>query len=138
MTVVIDTPVWSLALRRQKLSPAETSWRQKLASLIRAEAAVLIGPVRQELLSGIADVRKFEAVRRHLRGFGDVTTGTSDYERAAAMNNRCRKQGVQGSPVDFLICAVAERLRATILTTDRDFQRFAKLLGVKLESHTAG
>jgi predicted nucleic acid-binding protein len=45
----------------------------------------------------------------------------SDYERAAHVFNACRRKGIQGSNIDFLICAVAHRHAMPIFTLDRDF-----------------
>jgi predicted nucleic acid-binding protein len=48
------------------------------------------------------------------------------------MSNQCRRKGVQGSTIDFLICAVAAIEELQILTTDSDFLRYAKHLPIKL------
>ena len=57
----------------------------------------------------------------------------ADFERAAEYFNTCRAKGLQGSNTDFLLCAVAERHRFPILTTDDDFTGYAHALpGVKL------
>ena len=48
------------------------------------------------------------------------------------MHNLCRAQGLAGSAIDFLICAVAQRRKWHILTTDRDFERYGRVLGVRL------
>ena len=92
----------------------------------------LIGPVRQELLSGIRRADSFEQVRDHLRPFADEPLETADFERAAEHFNTCRARGVQGSNTDFLICAVAERRNLSIFTTDADFTRFAAVLPIAL------
>ncbi len=57
-----------------------------------------------------------------------------DYEEAAQMHNRCRSKGVAGSAIDFLICAVAQRRKWQVFTTDRDFERYEKVLAVGLYS----
>ncbi len=92
----------------------------------------MLGAVRQEVLCGFTDPDQFPVVRATLRAFYDVEVGTLDYERAADFSNTCRRRGVQGSSTDFLICAVAVRLDAEVFTTDRDFTRYAKLIGVEL------
>lgn len=92
----------------------------------------MIGPVRQELLSGLRTEEAFVRLRDHLRAFADEPLTTADYERAAEYFNTCRAAGVQGSNTDFLICAAAERRQLAILTTDRDFDRFAALLPIAL------
>ena len=87
-----------------------------------------MGPIRQELLSGVRTPDQFDALREHLRAFTDIELGTDDYEEAASFSNRCRAAGVQGSSVDFLICAVAARRALAIFTTDEDFEHYARIL----------
>src|SRR5947209_20606152 len=110
MLVLVDTPVWSLALRRKSedLNRRELSLTQALAELIRDGRAQLVGVVRQELLSGIRDPQRFEKLRNYLSAFDDPALASGDCETAAAMHNRCRCRGVTGSALDFLLCAVAE------------------------------
>ncbi len=130
MNVVVDTSVWSLALRRRQ--PSSAPEVAELAELVREGRAVVLGPVRQELLSGIQRQRDYEVLRDHLRAFPDVELETADYEEAARSFNRCRARGVQGSNTDFLICAAATRRRFAILTTDADFADYARVLPVRL------
>ena len=134
MMVLVDTSIWSLALRRKSadLSAREKSLTLALAELIREGRAQLIGVVRQELLSGIREPDKFDQLRNHLRAFDDVRLDPSDYEEAAQIHNRCRSRGIAGSAIDFLICAVADRRHWQIFTTDSDFDRYQKVLGLKL------
>lgn len=133
MNVVVDTCVWSLALRRQKVTHAAEV--NELAELIREGRAALLGPVRQEILAGMTSAAQHETLRVHLKAFPDVVLESEDYEQAAAYFNRCRANGVQGSNTDFLICAVATRRRFAILTTDADFALFARIVPIQL--HTA-
>lgn len=97
----------------------------------------MIGPIRQELLSGIRTPEAFVRLRDHLRPFADEPLETADFERAAEHFNTCRARGVQGSNTDFLICAVAERRELPILTTDADFTRFADVLPISLRGRPA-
>jgi predicted nucleic acid-binding protein len=53
------------------------------------------------------------------------------------MNNQCRSRGVAGPAIDFLICAVAQRRGWQVLTTDKDFERYGKVLGLQLHVVTA-
>ena len=130
MKVLVDTSVWSLALRpRGKADRPEV---QELASLVGEGRVAMIGPIRQELLSGIRTEESFERLKDHLRAFTDETLATADFERAAAHFNSCRQRGIQGSNTDFLICAVAERRGYPILTSDEDFVAFAKILPIVL------
>jgi hypothetical protein len=109
----------------------------ELAELIREGRAAVLGPIRQELLSGVQDQKQFEKLRRDLQAFPDVELGSNDYEEAASFFNRCRAAGVQGSNTDFLICAAAVRRRLGILTTDGDFLHFAAVLPIHIHSPRA-
>lgn len=134
MKVLVDTSVWSLALRRQPRAGPGSPVVDELRSLVDEGRVAMIGPVRQELLSGLRTEAAFVQLRDHLRPFADEPLTTADYERAAEHFNTCRAAGVQGSNTDFLICAAAERRRLAILTTDRDFVRFAELLPIALHA----
>ncbi len=92
----------------------------------------IIGPIRQELLSGIRELSQFETLRERLRDFVDLEATTSDYEQAAAYGNQCRSVGIQGSSTDFLICAVSLRHDLAIFTEDRDFLGYQKVLPIRL------
>jgi predicted nucleic acid-binding protein len=128
MLVLVDTPIWSLALRRTStaLNSHEQHLRATLRELIREARAQLLGPVRQELLSGIRHKPSFEKLRAELRSFDDPRLESADYEEAAHIHNQCRTRGIAGSPVDFLICAAALRRDWEIFTTDKDFARYAR------------
>ncbi len=135
MNIIIDTSVWSLALRRQRSSPsAET---RELAELVREGRAAMLGPVRQELLSGVRAEQQFESLRGHLRAFPDIPLEAEDYEEAASFFNKCGARGIQGSNTDYLICAVAARRGFGILTTDTDFAHFARVLPIELHAPRA-
>jgi len=132
--VLVDTPVWSLALRRnlQHLTQEQNRDRETLSELIREGRAEIIGPVRQEVLSGIRNEDQFRRVREDLQLFEDTTLAREDYEEAARIHNQCRTAGSSGSTVDFLICAVALRRQWQILTLDKDFQRYARHIPIRL------
>ena len=130
MNVIVDTSVWSLALRRAKR--VDGSAPRELAELIQEGRVVMLGPVRQELLSGIKDARQFEMLRERLRAFADLELESADFEDAASAFNQCRERGVQGSNIDFLICAAAQRRDYSIFTSDGDFRHFARVLKIQL------
>lgn len=134
MMVLVDTPVWSLALRRrpENLSPPELHLTQALAELIREGRVQMLDPIRQELLSGLREEAQFRKLRDYLRAFPENPIELADYEEAAHMNNRCRSKGITGSAVDFLICAAAQRRGWNIFTTDYDFQNYASILPLRL------
>ena len=124
MKVLVDTSIWSLALRRSKAAPAKEALAlRRLISDYRVE---MIGPVRQEILSGVRDEAQFEQLRIHLAAFPDAPLVEADFERAALFFNTCRNAGVQGSNTDFLICAVAANREWAVFTADDDFTRYAE------------
>ena len=135
MSVLIDTPVWSLALRRRRvhLSREERRRVEEWKSLVADGRAKLAGVIRQEVLSGIRDARNFQRLRERLAAFDDVPT---DHELAANYFNACRTKGVTPTAFDVLICALAARHGLAIFTTDTDFSRYAKILSIRL--HTVG
>lgn len=132
--VLVDTPVWSLSLRRKAidLSQDERRVTKNLYHLVFQEEVRLLGSTRQEVLSGIREESAFLRVRDHLRGFENVELDESDYEEAARATNRCLRSGIAGSNADLLMCAVALRYDWQIFTTDRDFIHYRKVLPVQL------
>jgi len=127
--VLIDTPIWSEYLRRKQ---PDASVITELADLVKANRAILIGPVRQEVLAGIRVAPVFACVRLGLRAFVDLQIETRDYEVAAECFTTCRSRGIQGSSTDFLLCAISLRLKAPIFTLDQDFGDYAKHLPITL------
>ena len=130
MRVVVDTSVWSEALRRR--DQADSDVVRELRSLILEHRVDIIGPIRQEILSGIRADAQFKKLEKHIAAFPDVPLQTADYIMAAQFFNTCRTKGIQGSNTDFLICAVAVRRQLSIFTTDGDFPLFAKRLPIVL------
>ena len=55
VTVLVDTTIWSLALRRRpdQLSPSDLELVSEWQDLAETNRAVLTGIIRQEVLSGI-------------------------------------------------------------------------------------
>jgi predicted nucleic acid-binding protein len=134
MQVIVDTSVWSLVLRRSAV-PAEKTQQAAITALkdlIADARAMLIGPVRQELLCGIKDPVQFERLRSALAAFPDEAVTTQEYERAAQLFNTCKAQGVQGSNTDFLICSVALERKLPIFSLDQDFTHFQKCAPLEL------
>jgi predicted nucleic acid-binding protein len=134
VTVLVDTTIWSLALRRRahQLSPLEKRLVEEWADLVTSGRAVLTGPVHQEVLSGIRSDEVFEALQEKLAAFHYFENLPSDYVQAARFFNLCRSGGIVGSHVDMLICALAHRHGVPIFTTDPDFLGYAKRLPIRL------
>jgi predicted nucleic acid-binding protein len=136
VNVLVDTSIWSLALRRkaQDLNPIERAAVAELTNLIKEGRAKTIGLIRQELLSGIKTSSQYEKLRDALRSFSDEPVATADYEAAAKAGNDCRARGVAVPVSDILICAIAIAHDWSIFATDPDFKPYAKILPLKLHS----
>jgi len=136
MMVVVDTPVWSLALRRRvaDLSAHERHLTRNLYELIQEGRVQLLGSTRQEILSGIREETQFHMIREYLRAFENVALTADDYETAAQMSNQCRRSGIASSAADMLIYAVSGRRHWQILSTDRDFIHYVRVLHLPLLS----
>ncbi|MBU4482766.1 MAG: PIN domain-containing protein [Actinobacteria bacterium] len=129
MKVLVDTCVWSHALRHKN---PDKNIIKKLSDLINDGRAVLIGPIKQELLSGMRPSAQFEKLKDILSSFEEIQLKNIHFEKAAEFCNVCRSKGVQGSTIDFLICSVAHSENMIIFTIDKDFENYAKYLPIKL------
>ena len=130
--MLVDTSVWSLALRR--IQPGPASVVEELGKLVRERRVAMMGPIRQEILSGVKADARFRTIRLQLRAFPDLSLATADFETAADCVNRCRAKGIQGSTTDFLMCAVATRRNLSIFTTDGDFRAFSQVFPLNLHT----
>ena len=129
MNVLVDTCVWSQVLRR---NPSHLELTNQLAELIKDSRVTIIGPVRQEILSGISNEAQFNQLRDKMAAFEDIPLQSEYFIKAAEFCNLCRKNGVQGSTIDFLICSVACHLSMLIFTVDNDFKLYKNYLPIKL------
>lgn len=136
MNVLVDTPVWSFALRRKPraISDRENRLKGELEDLIREGRAQLLGPIRQEILSGIKEESQFNRIKDYLRGFSDPVLQTEDFEDAAQCNNMCRAQGIVGTPVDMLLSAVALRRDWALFSSDGDFKHYSRAIPLRLHN----
>ena len=99
-----------------------------LAEVIEDGRVAMIGPVRQELLSGIKDDAQFEKLKAALQAYADEPLDSEDYEQAAHFYNVCRSRGVESGPVDMLICAVTSRRKWQVITNDSGLSRCLKIV----------
>ena len=131
MKLIVDTCIWSLSLRRRNAARMNAGERQLLAQLkeaIQDRRVAMVGPIRQEILSGIRDQAQFAKTEELLDPFRDEEIVAGDYVEAARLFNLCRTHGVQCGPVDMLLCAVANRNRFGILTNDKGLQSCIQVL----------
>lgn len=129
MKVLVDTCIWSQVLRH---NPPNVKLTNQLTELINDSRIAIIGPIRQEILSGISIEAQFKKLKDNISAFEDTPLKSEYFIKAAEFCNLCRKNGIQGSTIDFLICSVAYNLNMFIFTTDDDFRRYRKHLPIKL------
>jgi predicted nucleic acid-binding protein len=92
----------------------------------------MIGPIRQEILSGIHSKRQFDGLKGYLKTFPDMPITTEDYEKAAELFNLFGSKGLQGSNTDFLICSLCIRNNFPLFTMDNDFNLFSRYIPITL------
>jgi len=129
MKVLVDTCIWSHVLRHKN---PDTDLSEKLNELIKDGRVVMIGPIRQELLSGISDNSQFRKLKGKLSYFEDLSLISDYFVKAAEFCNICRKKGIQGSTTDFLLCAISNLQKLQIYTDDKDFIYYKKHLPIHL------
>ncbi len=134
MKVLVDTSIWSLAFRKKDKSEQDIAIINTLNQLIMNDEVVIIGAIRQEILSGIRHDKQFKSLQAKLSYFPDLAVTTNDYILASDCFNQCRRKGVQGSHIDFLICAVAIQHKLPIFTLDKDFTNYQNILDIQLIS----
>lgn len=124
MTVLVDTSVWSLALRRD-MPPAVAEIDELRRLLAGNELVVSTGIILQELLQGFAGPSGFDTIVEQFAAMPLIEPRRDDYIAAAAVRNTCRRAGVQLGTVDALIAHLCIREGLTLLTTDNDFRHAA-------------
>ena len=131
MRVLVDTSVWSLALRRDGTAGrAEVDRLHEHIS--RGDTVCLTGAILQEVLQGFHGAARTLKLERELEPFPLLELGREDYVFAARIRNTCRSQGVQVGTVDAQIAAAALRHQVPLLTADQDFARIAGRFPLKL------
>jgi predicted nucleic acid-binding protein len=131
VTLLVDTSVWSLGLRRDAPSTAP-----QVAALRRAlmgDAAVATtGLILQELLQGFNGPKARLQIVTHFSALANIEPDQEDYVAAAEIGNRCRRNGIQLGTVDALLAQLCIRHNMVILTTDNDFVYAAKHLRLRV------
>ena len=120
MTLMVDTSVWSLALRRDPISaaPQVRAFRNALEG---EEIVVTTGLVLQELLQGFAGPRARKDIIERFAALPLLGPDRQDHIDAAELRNSCRRAGVQVGTIDALLAQLCIRHDLTLLTTDNDF-----------------
>ena len=131
MTLLVDTSVWSLALRRDGAVDA----REVIAlreALDGADSVVTTGLVLQELLQGFSGPKAKEAIINRFGALALIQPDRQDHIGAAEVRNVCRRNGVQVGTIDALLIQLCGRYELTLLSADRDFSNAAPYVPFKL------
>lgn len=132
MTVLVDTSVWSLALRRDR--PANSPAVAGLRAALESDLVVTTGLIVQELLQGFLPERTQSEIRRRFRALPAVQPTRDDHIAAAELRNSCRRAGVQLGTIDALIAQLCITDDLELLSTDRDFEHASHHCGLRLWS----
>lgn len=136
MTLLVDTSVWSLALRRDG-AVSEPAVLALHDALVGAELVVTTGLVLQELLQGFSGPKARESLIERFSALPLVQPDRDDHVAAAELRNRCRRAGVQLGTIDALLVQLCVRHDLTLLSTDLDFRHAAKHCPLRLWSQRA-
>ena len=119
--ILVDTSAWIEFLRNTGSTVCN------LVDEALAHEIAVCDVVRMEVLAGARDESHLLALRRLLARAVALPTLPADYEDAAALYRRCRRQGeTVRRLVDCLIAASAIRAGAPILHNDSDFDVLAR------------
>ena len=136
--IVVDTSVWSLALRRRRgprgLAAPEPHGAALLRRLIQAgEPVAVTGAVVQELLSGLRHEEQVQRLNTVLEPFPTLLATRETHVLAASLSNACRRGGVACSSVDAIIAALTLEQSGLLLTADQDFGRIAEHCDLRVQ-----
>lgn len=125
MKILVDTSVWSLALRRK---PGIVNQEAVILKTLieQGEDIYLLGIILQEILQGIKNLKDFHVLKKYLDAFPLIELTRENYVKAAELKNHLIKKGKQTSTIDALIASAAIFHNCYLFTTDEDFKHIAK------------
>jgi predicted nucleic acid-binding protein len=133
VSLLVDTSVWSLALRRD-VEPPEPEVVALRQALLGSDQVFTTGLVLQELLQGFAGPKDRAQLVERLSALAFLQPVKDDHIKAAEVRNTCRRRGVQVGTIDALLIQLCRRNDLTLLTTDQDFRGANKYVEFKLWS----
>jgi predicted nucleic acid-binding protein len=131
LSLLVDTSVWSLALRRD--GPSSAPQVIALAeSIAHCEPILTTGLVLQELLQGFSGPKARQQILDRFSALPLLIPDRADHVEAAALRNTCRRHGVQIGTIDALLAQLCIRHSLSMLSSDRDFQAVANHCALRL------
>ncbi len=131
MNLLVDTSVWSLALRRDR-APDVPEVEYLVRALSQGEAIFTTGLILQELLQGFRGPKARDRIVERFAALPLLVPNREDHVEAAGLCNACRRRGIQVGTIDALLAQLAIRHALVLLTTDRDFEPLAELGALEL------
>jgi predicted nucleic acid-binding protein len=132
VNVLVDTSVWSLALRRDQ--PPRAPQVEALHTAIDRGDVCLTGVILQEVLQGFPSEARTRRLVEHLAPFPLIGLDREDFVFAAHIRNTCRRKGVAIATVDAQIASAAINHGCVLLTADSDFEQIARHFPLRLRS----
>lgn len=130
MSVLVDTSVWSLALRRD--APQGGREVEALSAAIERGDVCLTGAILQEVLQGFPSLERARRLTDYLAPFPLLDLHRGDFVFAAEIRNKCRSKGLTVTTIDAQIAAAAINHRCSLLTADGDFAGVARHYPLRL------
>ena len=137
MSLLVDTSVWSLALRRD----AEIQTLEVVAlrnALLGTDQVFSTGFVLQELLQGFSGPKARDSIVERFAALAFIEPDRQDHIDAAEVRNACRRHGVQIGTIDALLIQLSRRHDLQLLTADNDFRLASLHIEFKLWGPTDG
>jgi len=124
--LLVDTSVWSLALRRD--SPPDAPEVLRLSAALRGgDDLFTTGLIMQELLQGFAGPHAQSSIAERFAALPYLVPDRTDHITAAEVRTACRRSGIRVGSVDSLLAALCIRHDLTLLTADEDFRRIREV-----------
>jgi len=131
VNVLVDTSVWSLALRRD--APPDVKETRILARCLeRQDILFSTGLIVQELLQGFGGPKQRESLIEHFSALPQIVPDLRDHIEAANLQTTCRRRGIQITTIDALLAQLAIGHDLEFLTTDRDFTLMARHVPLRI------
>jgi predicted nucleic acid-binding protein len=130
VNVLVDTSVWSMALRRDQPPPSREL--DLLRASVERGDVCLLGVILQEVLQGFASAGRTRRLVDHLSPFPLLPLERGDYVYASEIRNQCRTRGLAITTIDAQIAAAAIGHGCSLLTLDDDFGGVARHFPLRL------
>ena len=128
--VLVDTSAWLFNFEPRVVPRI----RQRVTDLVQENLAAITSPILFELLRGVRTGEEFSRMHQHLSSLHQFPVTEADWLKGAQWAHRLRARGVKAKTADFLIAYKAMRHRLVLLHADRDFDRIARFVPLRVES----